>query len=125
MYSQAENQSLSESLHLLESTVKACGEGTHEEKNHLSVNRVKIKAIRSPWKARAPLNSVLLLEKVKCGHAKTHTPTLIWIYTFPGVKHCHPENITDPYMCQAAPGQTDKLDTIYYTDINTQPNISH
>ena len=49
MYSQAESQSLPESLSLLESAVKACGEGMHQEEHQLSTNRVQIKATQSPW----------------------------------------------------------------------------
>lgn len=46
MYLQAQSQSLPESLSLLKSAVKACGEGVE---NHLSTNRVQIKATQNPW----------------------------------------------------------------------------
>lgn len=49
VYLQPESQSLPESLSLLESAMKACGEGMHEEENHLSTKRVPVKAIQSPW----------------------------------------------------------------------------
>ena len=52
----AESQSLPESLRLLESAVKACEEGTHQEENQLSTNRVQIEATQIPWLGSQPLS---------------------------------------------------------------------
>lgn len=42
MHLQAEGQNLPKNLSLLESVVKACEKGMHQEENHLSMNRVQM-----------------------------------------------------------------------------------
>lgn len=66
MYVQSESPCKSPCL--LKSTVKAYGEGTHEEEHHLSMNRVQMKATREPLVRKSTTEQVSFLTSTMCYH---------------------------------------------------------